>query len=125
MTKLTVNPDDNVLIGSTVICKYLGITSTTTLIVWHEAFLLPIMKRPDGMWMTTMTAIDEWIWMASQAEAENRAYSRGTNVRADIALERAKARVERQRAFNMQPPKGPAMTVNSTSVPSGEEDGNR
>lgn len=107
MEKLTASRDDNVLIGSTVICRYLGINSVTTLIMWIEGYGLPVMKRPDGMWMSSMTAIDEWIWLAAGAELENRAYSRGTNVSAEKALARAQARVERQRAFNMRLPTGP------------------
>lgn len=107
MEKLTASREDNILVGSTIICRYLGITSVTTMVMWHELFGLPVLKRPDGMWMSSMTAIDEWIWLASSAEAENRAYSRGTNVSAEKALELAQARVERQRAFNMKLPKGP------------------
>lgn len=57
-----------------------------------------------------MTAIDEWIWLASQSEAENRAYSRGANTRADIALEKARARVERMKAHNLKLPRGPVKT---------------
>lgn len=113
MSALTASRDDNVLIGSTVICAYLGISSVTTMIQWHELFGLPVMKRPDGMWMTSMTAVDEWIWLASQAEAENRGYSRGSNVRADKALENAQRRVDRQRAHLMKGaavPHGPAIT---------------
>ena len=90
--------EDNVLLGSAAICRYLGIGSFTTMIVWNEQFGLPVAKRPDGMWMTTVSAIDSWLFLASSAEAELRSYSRGTNVRADKALELAVKRAERAKS---------------------------
>lgn len=92
-----IDRNENILIGTNEICRYLRIKSMTTMIQWHEVYGLPIMKRPDGMWMSSCTAIDEWIFMASRAEAENRGYSRGTNTRADIALKYAQERVARGR----------------------------
>lgn len=96
--RLLIDPLENIIVGGNLICQYLGIGSFTTLITWHELYGLPIMKRPDGLWMTSMTDIDHWIWMASTAEAENRGYSRGSNTRFDIALENAKKRAERAKA---------------------------
>lgn len=87
--------EDNVLLGSAAICRYLGIGSFTTMIVWNEQYGLPVAKRPDGMWMTTVSAIDSWLFLAASAESENRAYSRGSNLRADKALELAVKRAER------------------------------
>ena len=87
--------EDNVLLGSAAICRYLGIGSFTTMIVWNEQYGLPIAKRPDGMWMTTVSAIDSWLFLAASAESENRSYSRGSNLRADRALELARKRAEK------------------------------
>src|SRR3990172_4789332 len=87
--------EDNVLLGSAAICRYLGIGSFTTMIVWNEQYGLPIAKRPDGMWMTTVSAIDSWLFLAASAESENRSYSRGSNLRADRALELACKRAEK------------------------------
>lgn len=53
------------------------------------------MKRPDGQWMTTISAIDEWVWMASELEATRRPYSRGDTKRAEDALLRAQRRLDR------------------------------
>lgn len=83
------------LIGSETICRYLGIASYTTMIVWVEVYGLPALKCPDGMWRSSVTAIDEWLFLGSAAETANRGYSRGTNNRADIALEQAKKRALR------------------------------
>ena len=104
--------EDNVLLGSAAICRYLGIGSFTTMIVWNEQFGLPIAKRPDGMWTTTVSAIDSWLFLAASAESENRSYSRGSNLRADRALELAKKRAERARGelSSTGPKDGPFFT---------------
>lgn len=93
--RLLIDPMENVLIGSILIRKYLGISSVVTMYMWHEQYGLPIMKRPDGQWMTTVTAIDEWIFLASEFERTKRPFSRGDNRRADLALEKAQRRVDR------------------------------
>jgi len=93
-----ISTEENVLLGSVAICKYLGIASNTTLMVWIEQYGLPVAKRPDGVWMTTVSAIDSWLFLAAGAESENRAYSRGTNLRADKALEMAIKRAERNKS---------------------------
>lgn len=67
------------------------------MIEWVEIYGLPCVKRPDGQWMTTMSAIDEWIFMAAEADYLNRPYSRGDNKRADQALKKAQNRVDRMR----------------------------
>lgn len=94
---LFIDPMTNVIIGSQLIRKYLGIRAMATLIEWVEIYGLPAIKRPDGQWMTTMSAIDEWIFMAAEADYLNRPYSRGDNKRADIALAKALRRVERMK----------------------------
>lgn len=98
---LTVDPNENILIGLQKIQRYLGIRSTTTFIVWVEVFGLPAVKRPDGCWMTSMTAIDQWIWMASELETRQRAFSRGTNERVDIAFAQAARRLERAKRHKL------------------------
>jgi len=62
---LRIAPEDNVLVGAQRILHYLGISSITTLYDWIEDGALPCIKRPDGKWMTTMTAIDTWIFQAA------------------------------------------------------------
>lgn len=93
--RLLIDPMSNLLLGSQIIRKYLGIKSLITLYEWHEVYALPIMKRPDGQWMTTISAIDDWIWMASEFEVKNRPYGRGDNKRAELALKKAQRRVDR------------------------------
>lgn len=93
--RLLIDPMSNLLLGSQIIRKYLGIKSLVTLYEWHEIYQLPIMKRPDGQWMTTISAIDDWIWIASELEVKNRPYGRGDNKRAELALLKAKRRVDR------------------------------
>lgn len=95
--RLLIDPMTNVLIGSQLIRMYLGIKSIVTMIEWVEVYGLPCVKRPDGQWMTTMSAIDEWIFMAAEADYLNRPYSRGDNKRADQALKKAQNRVDRMR----------------------------
>src|SRR5262245_9251420 len=92
---LYVNPRDNVLIGMAVITAYLGIRSPVTFYQWIELYGLPAIKRPDGQWMTTMTSIDQWIFMACEVDNENRPHSRG-GPRLDIARRRLDARLNEQ-----------------------------
>ncbi len=63
--QLWVKPEDNVLIGWWNICNYLGIKDRKTLGRWVDQYALPAVKRPDGVWITTMTAIDQWIMLAA------------------------------------------------------------
>lgn len=84
-TALRIAPEDNILIGAQRILRYLGISSITTLYDWIEDGALPCVKRPDGKWMTTMTAIDTWIFQAAGLIAEKRSVE---------LAERAKERAE-------------------------------
>ena len=119
--RLLIDPAENIIVGGNLICQYLGVSSFTTLITWHELYGLPIMKRPDGMWMTSISAIDSWIFMASTAELENRGYSRGTNNRSDIALQNAVKRAERNKARNQKGDNTPASRSGPAIVKSNEE----
>lgn len=96
-SRLLIDPMTNVIIGSQLIRMYLGIKSIVTMIEWVEIYGLPCVKRPDGQWMTTMSAIDEWIFMSAEADYLNRPYSRGDNKRAEQALQKALNRVERMK----------------------------
>lgn len=96
--RLYIDPMDNILVGSQVIMRYLGMTSPNTLYNWIEVYALPCVKMPNGQWMTSMTAIDQWIFMGAELDAENRVYSRGSNRRAELALAQAQRRMERHRA---------------------------
>ena len=69
---LRVDPKDNVLLGIDRIMGYLGVRSAVTLYKWIDLYGLPVIKRPDGWLMTTTTAIDPWIFIASEIEAEVR-----------------------------------------------------
>lgn len=93
--RLLIDPMKNVLIGSQLIRMYMGISSITTMIEWIEVYGMPAIKRPDGQWMSTISAIDQWIFMAAEADYENRPYSRGDNKRVDLALKKAQNRVAR------------------------------
>lgn len=92
--RLLIDPMENVLIGSILIRKYLGISSVNTMYQWHEKYGLPIMKRPDGQWMTTMTAIDEWMFFGSELERTKRPFPRSTSVSPEEQLLRAQRRLE-------------------------------
>lgn len=85
---LRVAPEDNVLLGIDRICGYLGIRSHVTMYKWIELHGLPVVRRPDGWYMTTMTAIDQWLFLVSEVENENRPWSRGTNARLELARKR-------------------------------------
>lgn len=112
---LQVDPAKNVLVGWPAIRQYLGVKSWATFYQWIEIYGFPAIKRPDGMWMTTMTAIDQWIFLAAEADNEARPHSRGAGKRVDIALrrlqERAAARRERI-AAGLEPdlPDGPRVS---------------
>ncbi len=94
-SRCTISPADNILLGATAIKRYLRIRSWATLYRLIELYGLPAIKRPDGKWMSSVTAIDEWLFLASEADANNRPYLRGTNER----LDRATERIAKRRAF--------------------------
>jgi hypothetical protein len=92
--KLVIDPDENLIVGMLNVMRYLKIKSHATLYRWIELYGLPCVKRPDGVWITTMTAIDQWIFLAAEADFENRPMSRGTNTRLEIQIRRLMDRVK-------------------------------
>lgn len=68
--------------------RYLGIHHILTLYKWVDEFGLPAIKRPDGVWMSTATAIDTWIFMCAELDYKHRAYARGTGLHPKRELER-------------------------------------
>ena len=106
---IRIDPQDNVLVGFPKISAYLGVRSWATLYQWVELYGFPAVKRPDGLWMTTMTAIDQWLFLAAEVDADNRPYSRGYSKRHDIALRRLQTRVDERnlRIAAGQSPDGP------------------
>ena len=92
--RLRIDPEQNVIIGAKNIMAYVGIKSFSTLWRWVELFAFPAIKRPDGLWMTTMTAIDQWIFLAAETANDSLEKSRGNNVTAQIALERLQRHVD-------------------------------
>lgn len=92
--KLYICPTDNVLVGAECICRYLGIASINTFWKWVELYAFPAIKRPDGLWMSTMTSIDQWIFLAAEVANDKLERSRGLNATAQIAADR----LERQLA---------------------------
>lgn len=70
--KRVIALQDNVLMGGRAICAYLKVSSLPTLLRWMDDYGLPLVKTADGKWMTTTTAIDQWIWLCSELEAEQR-----------------------------------------------------
>lgn len=96
---LRIDPLDNMLIGGETICKYLAISSLNTLKRWVELYAFPAIKRPDGLWMSSMTAIDQWIFLAAEVTNENTDTSRVLNVGAELALERLQHQVDNPQEF--------------------------
>ena len=92
--KVTVDPDENILVGSQAILRYMGLSSIVTLYQYVEQYGFPAIKRPDGMWMSSITAIDQWIFMAAEEDLKNRPHSRGSNTRSDISLKRARDKAQ-------------------------------
>lgn len=92
--RLRIDPDQNIMIGSDAIRRYIGIRSNSTLYRWVELFSFPAIKRPDGMWMSSMTAIDQWIFLAAEAALDRAHQARSMNVNAEKALERLRAKIE-------------------------------
>ena len=69
---LWIKPEENVLLGWWRICQYLGIRDRKTMVAWIDNWAMPAIKRPDGVWMTTQTAIDQWIMLAAQVTHVNK-----------------------------------------------------
>lgn len=53
---------DNVIIGTKRIMRYIGLANINAFYRWIEMHGFPAILRPDGTWMTTVTAVDEWLW---------------------------------------------------------------
>lgn len=94
MAWLRILPEDNVIIGGQRICRYIGVKSYNTLYRWIELYGLPAVKRPDGQYMTTMTAIDQWIFMYAQTLHDRKEHIRQANVHAREALGRLQRQIE-------------------------------
>lgn len=91
---LRIDPADNILIGGDTILRYLALSSMNTLHRWVELYAFPAIKRPDGLWMSSMTAIDQWIFLAAEVNNENLDHTRGLNVGAGLALERLQRQLQ-------------------------------
>lgn len=100
---LWIKPEENVLNGWWQICQYLGIKDRKTMIVWIDEWALPAIKRPDGIWMSTMTAIDQWVMLAAQVTHANKSKGRGQSAQRNSSEEhqaqsRSKAEMVGRRA---------------------------
>lgn len=71
--RINIDPAQNVILGSRNIARYLGVSSLNTIFEWMELYAFPVIKRPDGLYMTTMTAIDQWIFIAADIVMEQKA----------------------------------------------------
>lgn len=92
--RLVVDPMENILIGSDIIMRYLKIKSMATLYEYVETYGLPAIKRPDGMWLSSITAIDTWLFLAAEADHENRPHSRGYQQNMEFQALRLAKRIE-------------------------------
>ena len=70
-----IEPTDNLLLGANAIIKYLGLKSYAALTNWIDNYALPVVKRPDDQLMTTVTAIDQWIFLSAELRAEKRQHT--------------------------------------------------
>lgn len=86
--RTTIDPSHNVLLGARKIMRYLGIHNIITLYKWVDEYALPAVKRPDGLWMSTCTAIDQWVFLTAELDYKNRRYSRGTGLDPETDLKR-------------------------------------
>jgi hypothetical protein len=91
---LRPDPYENVIVGAQNILRYVGMTSMSTLWRWTENFGFPAIKRPDGLWMTTMTAIDQWIFLAAEISNENLERSRGLSAEEQLILRRLERQIK-------------------------------
>lgn len=96
---LLIDPTENILIGHQQIQQYMHIKSINTLYQWVELYGFPAIKRPDGLWMSSMTSIDQWIFLAAELDSENRPYSRGYSQKLEIAKIRLENRIEHTKAL--------------------------
>lgn len=69
---VAVVPKDNILLGEIAIMEYLQIRERRVLERWVDEYALPMVKRPDGIWMTSITSIDQWILMAAKVAYGNK-----------------------------------------------------
>jgi len=99
----TIKPDDNLLLGREAIMRYLNIKEDRIMDRWIDEYALPVIKRPDGYWMTTLTAIDQWICLAAKVAYANKKKSGQTTSQQRAA--RRERRQEREQGYITQSPK--------------------
>lgn len=58
--RLVIKPEYNLLAGKTAIVAYLKCHWATVLKLKHDHGL-PVIQRPDGIWITTVSSIDSWL----------------------------------------------------------------
>lgn|SRR5262245_16245739 len=69
---VAVVPSDNILIGYKSIMAYLRVNDKRVLERWVDEFALPIIFRPDGQVMSSITSIDQWILLAAKLSYETK-----------------------------------------------------
>ena len=108
---LAIRPEDNLLIGAKAIMEYLGIRDIVSLERWTDEYALPVIKRPDGMWMTTLTSIDQWILLAAKVQYDDKLASGTTS-----AQKRAEKEARRKaKALEGHPAQAPVQHAEAPS----------
>jgi hypothetical protein len=83
---LVIDPDQNIINGMSSIMRYMGIKAFNTFYKWVELYGFPAIKTPEGKWLSSMTAIDQWIFLCAEVDWENRRYSRGRTRRVETMI---------------------------------------
>ena len=65
------------LIGRRMICAYLGGIGIDTMYRWRKRYRLPLGHLPSGELFSSTSALDAWLDLALQAEAEDGADKTG------------------------------------------------
>lgn len=69
---VAIDPSKNLLLGVKAITEYLHVSDRRILARWIDEFGLPVIYRPDGQLMSSITSIDQWILLASRVSYENK-----------------------------------------------------
>lgn len=70
---IKVSTESNIIVGGNKIAKYIHV-SLPTLMRWITDHGFPAIQRPDGLWISSVTSIDQWIWMTLLSQEAARAH---------------------------------------------------
>ncbi|MGE5513716.1 MAG: hypothetical protein ACM31O_21010 [Bacteroidota bacterium] len=88
----TYSAKDNLIVGGRSILRYVKRINNQMLQEWIEEYGFPVTRLPNDTLVTTMRAIDDWIFLVAEASAGKHEARRGAYAKKRIERRRRKQR---------------------------------